>query len=172
MKADTRHFLRGPLAAVAAVLMLAMPAYAQSADDPSSSTTSPSQQLESANDQSLSQVPSPIPTVQPQLKPAFWATTAGFEGDTHNTGYAFIGPSYSKPIRRNVSLIGGANVNYLYYQYPSGSDNTMVRSPGVSARGGSSPSAATRLVRRWPGRSAQPTLSPSGATLRPRRCCN
>jgi hypothetical protein len=121
--------------AVLAVLTLsfAVQADAQSAAD---QTNSP-QQLGSVADPGVQVPPSPIPTVQTvQLKQPYWSSSAGFEADTHNTGYGYFGPQYSKPVTQNLALIAGGNVNYLYYEYPSGGSLTNVHSPGVSLRGG------------------------------------
>jgi hypothetical protein len=114
------------------MLLLAAPLHAQSAAE----QTTTDQTLESSADAAQTATP-PIQTVQPaQVRPAFWSTTAGFEGDTHNTGYGFIGPTYSKPISPNLALVAGGNVNYLFYEYPNGAERFVVHSPGVSMRGG------------------------------------
>ena len=131
----TRYVFYGHVTAGVVVLTLvcAVPARAQSAADQTTST----QQLESVSDPGAAQTPTPpIPTVQPPLKQPDWSASAGFEADTHHTGYGYFGPTYSKPVSQNLALIAGGNVNYLYYQYPSGTSHTDVKAPGVSLRGG------------------------------------
>ena len=131
MKSQTRHFFLG-LALTAVVLFgLSGSAGAQSQDP---STT---QQPSTSPGQALDQVPPPIPPRRPaELKPAYWSAIAGFEADTHDTGYGFVGPQYVKPIQPNLAWIVGANLNYLYYDFPNTSGQTNVRAPGFAARGG------------------------------------
>lgn len=70
------------------------------------------------------------------VRPAYWASIGGFEGDTHGTGYGFFGPSYVRPISDNMAITGSVYGNYLYYEYDNGSGMTRVRSPGASAKAG------------------------------------
>ena len=128
---QTRSFFLGPLSAAVVLLMLAGTAHAQS---PQGTTQQPP---DGAAGQPFDQVPPPIPPRAPvQLQQPYWSSIAGFEADTHDTGYGFFGPQYVKPFQPNVAWIAGANVNYLYYQFPSASGESSVRAPGFAARGG------------------------------------
>jgi hypothetical protein len=98
-------------AGAAVVLALALPVAAQS--------------------QAPNQATSPI-----QVRTGTWATVGGFEGDTHDTGYGFFGPEYLRPIKENLSFVGVASVDYLYYEFEDGLGRHNVRSPGASARAG------------------------------------
>jgi hypothetical protein len=133
MKRQLRQVLYGHLVtAGVALITVVAPVSAQTA---AGETTPAPQQLTASTDQSAPQTP--IRSVQPvQIRQPHWSSTGGFETDTHDTGYGFFGPTYIKPIQHNLAVVAGANVNYLYYQYPSGSGQTSVKAPGVSARGG------------------------------------
>ncbi|MGH7340674.1 MAG: cellulose biosynthesis protein BcsS [Candidatus Rokuibacteriota bacterium] len=120
--------------ATAFILALAAAAGAQSPPDQAPS----SQQLEVAEP-----APAQVPTApRPQAPPAEigaprWTANGGFEADSHDTGYGFAGPTYVRPFRPQMSWVAGANVNYLYYEFPSAAGgHTNVRSPGVNALGG------------------------------------
>lgn len=136
MTSKTRRVVaRSHLAVGLAVVILAASADAQSQQD---QTTKPPQQLEVA-DASPAQVPTAPRAQTPpaEVGPSSWTASGGFEADTHDTGYGFFGPQYRKPLRPNVSFVTGANVNYLYYEYPSAAGgHTNVRSPGVNLLGG------------------------------------
>lgn len=119
-------------AVAAAVLILAAPASAQ---------TEPSQQPQQV--ESAAEAPTQVPTAPrpaappPGARPAYWTANAGFEADTHDTGYGFAGPFYVRPFSSNMAVVAGGSVNYLYYDYANvNGGHTNVRSPGVSAMGG------------------------------------
>jgi hypothetical protein len=100
------------LGAVFAVLMLTSTAQAQStAEAPSSGTQTPS-----------STTPAP-----------WWELIGGYEFDTHDTGYAFFGPSYVHPFQPGVAWTANVFPNFLYYQFDTPAGTTQVRSPGVSS---------------------------------------
>ena len=75
-----------------------------------------------------------MPTGEPQgqVGPAYWSSIAGFEGDSHKTGYGFFGPQYVHPFKPNMAWVGGFNGNYLFYQFANGSGTTHVSEPGLS----------------------------------------
>ena len=142
----TRYFTRGLLAAGLCLLMSAA-AQAQAQDQtlnsssgPAIDTTAPATTDTAADDASApAQTPTPpIPTApNPQVKPAYWATNVGFSGDSQNTGYGYLGPSYVHPFRPNMAWVAGANVNYLYYGFNNGfGGKTNVHSPGLNADAG------------------------------------
>src|SRR6266566_244757 len=132
MKIQTRHFFRGVAWAGVMLFVVACSARAQSSDDPSAQ-----QQVAAAPDPSPDQIPQPLaPPPPPQLRSAYWASIGGFEADTHDNGYGFFGPQYVKPVSSNVAWVVGANVNYLYYEFPNVVGDTKVRAPGIAARGG------------------------------------
>lgn len=86
----------------------------------------------------IAQIPTtPVGRLPAQIERPYWSTSSGFEGDTHGTGYGFIGPMFHRPVSRNVMLLAGAGVNYLYYGFDSGSGGrTTVTSPGAGAKAG------------------------------------
>jgi hypothetical protein len=102
------------------IVLLATTAHAQAPADPDAA----------AQAQASAQV-----TTAP-VRPAYWASIGGFEGDTHGTGYGFFGPSYVRPISDNMAITGSVYGNYLYYEYDRGDGETRVRSPGASAKVG------------------------------------
>jgi len=65
--------------------------------------------------------------------PAFWELISGYEGDTHGSGYGFVGPSYVRPIRPGLAWTARAFGNYLSYQFSGLDGATRVRSPGLSS---------------------------------------
>lgn len=65
--------------------------------------------------------------------PAFWELISGYEGDTHGSGYGFLGPSFVRPIRPGLAWTARANGNYLSYQFSGLDGATRVRSPGVGS---------------------------------------
>jgi hypothetical protein len=124
-------FTRGLVAAGFGVLLAASAVHAQSQDQTLNSASDPAA-VEAA------QTGSPIPPAQnTQIKPAYWATNAGFSGDSSSTGYGYAGPSYLHPFRRNLAWETGANVNYLYYGFNNGlGGRTNVHSPGINTEVG------------------------------------
>jgi hypothetical protein len=124
-----RVFSQGCLAAGLAVGLLAMPASAQSESEGAPAPVGTAGQVQT----------SPIqPTPPAQLTPqrSYWTNNGGFETDSHDTGYGFFGPQFVKPISARTSVVAGANVNYLFYDYANVSGHTRVGAPGVSVRGG------------------------------------
>jgi len=112
-----------------AIGLLAAPAAAQ---DQTATTTAAA-----VGTSGQQQPPPPIaPAPEPLIKPSYWTANAGFETDTHNTGYGFIGPQYVKPFASNMSWVANANANYLYYEYPLGGGINRVTAPGLTAHGG------------------------------------
>lgn len=108
-------------------------------------TASPSAQQPQSGDQTLeraepAQLPQAPRTPQAPGRPVetpYWGLSSGFEADSHETGYGFLGPTWHKPLRSNMQLVVGANVNYLYYEFDNGAGGrTNVRSPGVSTKAG------------------------------------
>lgn len=134
MKSQTRHFFRGLLTAGVVLVMLAASASAQS---PANQNNPQPPQPPEATVEPAPQPPSPLAPPPPaQLRQPYWSAVAGFEADTHDTGYGFAGPTYVRPIRPNLSFVAGGSVNYLYYRYPLSDGHTSVTSPGMSVRGG------------------------------------
>ena len=79
------------------------------------------------------------PTTQPisdTVKPAYFAIIGGFEGDTHSTGYAFLGPSYVRPLSPSLAFTARVFANYLFYEFDDGLGGTKVTSPGISTSAG------------------------------------
>ncbi len=126
-----RLFLHAPLA-LGLCVFLSAPAHAQSQDPAQASNL---ERAEPAPGQTQS---APIATAfNPQIKPAYWASNIGFEGDSHNTGYSFAGPQYVHPFAPKAAVVAGANVNYLWYGYQNGvGGRNSVHSPGANAAAG------------------------------------
>lgn len=126
MKSHTRKGLFAqPALGLAVLVLAATPVSAQSEQ------TTPTATLE------VAQIPTaPVGQLPVQIARPYWSTSSGFEGDTHGTGYGFIGPSFHRPISRNVMFLVGAGVNYLYYGFDSSGGRTSVTSPGASAKAG------------------------------------
>ena len=128
MTLHSGNVMRGWIAAGAVLVVLAAPASGQSTDQLS---------VEAA-DPAGAQLPAPRPaTVPAQVAAPHWSANAGFEADSHDTGYGFVGPFYVRPLRPGLAFVGGGSVNYLYYDFVNGTGgHTNVRSPGVNAMGG------------------------------------
>lgn len=79
-----------------------------------------------------------MPTGEPQnqVAPAYWSSIAGFEGDSHKTGYGFFGPQYTHPFRPKMAWVGGINGNYLFYDFDNGHGTTHVTEPGINTQVG------------------------------------
>ena len=75
----------------------------------------------------------PAPVAVPIAAPAFWELISGYEGDTHGSGYGFVGPSYVRPIRPGLAWTARGSGNFLSYQFSGHDGSTRVRSPGVNA---------------------------------------
>ena len=134
MKSQSRMMFHRRLLAAVAVVLISATASAQSgnAQDPASPG-----QLEVAADPPAGQVQTaPVNQLPPQIGQPYWSSVGGFEADTHDTGFGFFGPQYVRPFAPNTSLVGSANVNYLYYDYETALGHTNVRSPGVTTMGG------------------------------------
>lgn len=61
---------------------------------------------------------------------------AGWEGDSRQEGYGFVGVGVHSPPWHHVSASVGASASYLYYRYDSTNANITVGSPGASLMGG------------------------------------
>ena len=82
------------------------------------------------------QVPLPgtVTTVpSAEQRSPWWEFNAGYEGDTHETGYGFLGPGYAHPIG-DGKLVFKAHVyaTHLRYEFDNGlGGTTEVNSPGL-----------------------------------------
>jgi hypothetical protein len=119
---------------LAALLLSSIVVVPVSAQSPSNQGAQSPPQLEVTVDPDAQIPRAPLPAQVPE---PYWASIGGFEADTHGTGYGFFGPQYIHPLGDNVSFIGNANINYLYYEYDNGAGGLVdVNSPGVSLMGG------------------------------------
>jgi hypothetical protein len=76
---------------------------------------------------------SPGSSAPADVRPPYWEVIGGFEGDTHDTGYGFFGPSYNRPISENVAITARVFGTYLFYKFDNGlGGETEVHSPGLS----------------------------------------
>lgn len=57
---------------------------------------------------------------------------AGYEGDTHGTGYGFAGPAYVHPLRPRLAFTARVFASYLVYEFEEAGGTRKVRSPGVN----------------------------------------
>lgn len=75
---------------------------------------------------------SPGTSAPADTNPPYWELIGGFEGDTHQSGYGFIGPSYNHPISDDVAVTARVFGNYLYYEFNNNlGGKTKVHSPGI-----------------------------------------
>lgn len=127
MRVEMRQLLPLCLAGCVAMSWMAAPAAAQ---DQGATTLAVA--AEPAQTPSAPRVQTAAPAGDP-----YWSTIGGYETDSHETAYGFFGPQYIHPVARNFSLIAGANVNYLHYDFAnSAGGHTDVHSPGVNTMGG------------------------------------
>jgi hypothetical protein len=126
----------GAAAIVAAVLTLAaMPAAAgQSQQQPPPATTGTTGTSTTAEEPA--KAPEAEAQPMPPSRPTQWSSIGGFEVDSNDTGYGFVGPQYIRPLRQNLAFVGSANFNYLFYEFDTPEGHTNVRSPGVNVMGG------------------------------------
>jgi hypothetical protein len=111
--------------ALGVALLMAAPANAQT---PANGQPPP------VSAEATSPAPAPSPVIEMStnpLRPAWWELIGGFEGDTHQTGYGFLGPAYIHPLRPKLALHAHVFGNYLYYEFANGlGGTTKVQSPG------------------------------------------
>jgi hypothetical protein len=63
----------------------------------------------------------------------WWDVTAGYEGDSRDTGYAFVGPGYTHPLSDSTAIVGRLTFNYLTYEFDNGdATRTHVSGPGIA----------------------------------------
>ena len=63
----------------------------------------------------------------------WWDVTAGYEGDSQDTAYAFAGPGYNHPINDNTAIVARLTFSYLTYEFANGDGTrTHVSGPGIS----------------------------------------
>lgn len=104
---------------LAAAALAAVPAAAQEASPPPPATLPAGEAA-------------PAAPASGDVQDPWWEFIAGFEADTHGTGYGFAGPAYVHPIRPNLAVTGRVFASYLYYEFEEAGGTTSVRSPGVS----------------------------------------
>jgi len=76
---------------------------------------------------------SPGTSVPSDTQEPFWELIGGYEGDTHNAGYGFVGPAYNHPLSENLAITGRFFDTYLHYKFANGfGGETTVHSPGIS----------------------------------------
>jgi hypothetical protein len=115
------------ISAVGLSVLLAAPVMAQPTQTTGQATTA-------STEAAPAPVPSPAPVIEMStkpLRPAWWELIGGWEGDTHQTGYGFLGPTYIRPLRPNLALHAHIYGNYLYYEFSNSlGGDTKVHSPG------------------------------------------
>jgi hypothetical protein len=129
---NASKFVHGMIAASAAVLFLSSSAFAQTDSAAEPQTLEVAAAPAQVGGQQLPRVTPPVGVA----RAPYWTANAGFEADSNDSGFAFIGPFYVKPFRPNVAWVAGASLNYLFYEYATPAGHNNVRSPGVSTMGG------------------------------------
>jgi hypothetical protein len=67
------------------------------------------------------------------VRPPHWELIGGWEGDSHDVNYSFLGPGYSRPINEKLAFTARITGRYLSYSFPSSAGGeTKVHSPGFS----------------------------------------
>lgn len=88
-----------------------------------------------ADAQTGAQTPMPgtvITVPSAQTRPPRWEFVGGFEGDTHDTSYGFVGPSYHRPLNGKLALKFSVRATHLRYAFENGlGGETTVTSPGI-----------------------------------------
>jgi len=77
-----------------------------------------------------------VVVMAPALAWAEWEFLGGFEGDTHDTGFAFGAVGYLHPVTPRLDLAVRAAGSYLYYSFPENGGETRVTSPGITLLAG------------------------------------
>ena len=82
------------------------------------------------------QVPRPgtVTTVpSAEKRSPWWEFNGGYEGDTHETGYGFVGPAYTRPLGDSkLAFKAHVYATHLRYEFDNGlGGTTEVNSPGV-----------------------------------------
>jgi hypothetical protein len=125
-------------------LVLAMPASSAAQDaQPAAQTASDAQAASDAQERTTATadaqtgVQTPLPgtvaTVPSrETRPPRWELVGGFESDSHDTSYGFIGPSYHRPLSDNLSLKFRVHATHLRYEFENDlGGETRVSAPGV-----------------------------------------
>jgi hypothetical protein len=91
---------------------------------------------------------SPGTSAPADTRPPHWEMIGGFEGDTHDVSYSFIGPGYNHPISEKVAITGKLTARYLEYEFRNGEGGeTRVSSPGFAPQVGLRFGRSGRTVR-------------------------
>lgn len=86
-----------------------------------------------APDTTIAQSANAQTAAQPNTPRSYWEPGAGFDIDSHSTGYGWFGPTYQRYLNDNTRLVLKAKVNYLFYEYETAAGRTKVSGPGVGA---------------------------------------
>jgi len=79
------------------------------------------------------QAQSPGTSIPSDTNPPFWELIGGYEGDSHNAGYGFLGPAYNHPLSDDLAVTARVFATYLHYKFTNGfGGETTVHSPGLS----------------------------------------
>jgi hypothetical protein len=71
-------------------------------------------------------------TGAPGATPPFWELVGGYEGDSHESGYGFLGPTYNRPLSDKLAITGRVFGTFLHYRFDNGGGGeTTVHSPGI-----------------------------------------
>jgi hypothetical protein len=130
----------GALAALALAVPLpaaaqdAQPA-AQTAADAQAAGDAQGRATASADAQTRTEAPRPgtVTTVPSgQTRPPRWELVGGFESDSHDTSYGFVGPSYHRPLNDKLSLKFRVHATHLRYEFENElGGQTRVSAPGI-----------------------------------------
>lgn len=78
-------------------------------------------------------LPSQVTTVPGrETRPPRWEFVGGFESDSHDTSYGFLGPSYHRPLGGQLALKFRVHATHLRYEFENGfGGETRVSAPGI-----------------------------------------
>jgi cellulose biosynthesis protein BcsS len=82
---------------------------------------------------SAARAQSPGTDIPSDTAPPFWEFIGGYEGDTHNAGYGFLGPQYNHPLSDDLAVTARIFATHLHYKFTNNlGGETTVHSPGIS----------------------------------------
>jgi hypothetical protein len=125
----TRSFAVTSTLAAAALFAFVHPLAAQSAQ-PAAVVTSSDETAQTTS----AQVPPRVNTSpNPAPRSSNFELVGGYEGDSHHTGYGFLGPHYIHRLNDDVKLIAHIHFTHLTYAFANGlGGTTEVTAPGIS----------------------------------------
>jgi hypothetical protein len=131
--------LRTSLVASAAFALAMTGVAGATQDPPKPPQEQAAQEVEDGNESTMAQGAQTTPgVVMDAPQPAgrrepYWDFNAGYEGDSNDMSYGFLGPGFNRPINDRLSLVGRLNLSHLRYEFENGlGGRTEVTAPGIS----------------------------------------